>query len=159
MRAVALACLLSITACTAQPAIAKWTYTIAWDKGGDIDQYKAKYRKWSEEGAKVVIDGYCASACTLVLSTDYKLDICVTKDAQFLYHMPYLTEGEQILTGREYADYSKFMWVTEWIKKMPDQLAWELFMTEIPSVYTGSGTGDMVSMPYQHLKKYIKPCE
>src|SRR4051794_9245926 len=40
---------------------------IARDFGGYVDKYKEKYDKVRDRGERVIIDGICNSACTLVL--------------------------------------------------------------------------------------------
>ena len=37
------------------------------DFGGFVEEYKAKYAKARDRGERVIIDGICNSACTLVL--------------------------------------------------------------------------------------------
>src|SRR5206468_5139388 len=40
---------------------------ITRDHGGYVEEYKAKYARVREKGERVIIDGICNSACTLVL--------------------------------------------------------------------------------------------
>lgn len=42
---------------------------IAEDHGGRIGNYVTKFQRLRSSGKSVIIDGLCASACTLVLST------------------------------------------------------------------------------------------
>jgi hypothetical protein len=51
------------------------------DPGGQIGEYLAKFRAIRISGERVVIDGTCASACTLVLGTIPRHQICVTPRA------------------------------------------------------------------------------
>jgi hypothetical protein len=62
------------------------SYVITNDPGGRIDQFIDKYTALRRSGAKVEIDGFCASACTLVtgmLPTDR---VCVTPFAKLGFH-------------------------------------------------------------------------
>jgi len=54
---------------------------IAEDHGGRIGNYVTKFQRLRSSGESVIIDGLCASACTLVLSTVPHNKICVTSHA------------------------------------------------------------------------------
>jgi hypothetical protein len=56
------------------------------DPGGQIGEYLAKFRAIRISGERVVIDGTCASACTLVLGTIPRHQICVTPRATLVFH-------------------------------------------------------------------------
>src|SRR5881275_2766972 len=64
-------------------------YRITRDHGGDVDDYKAKYAKIRDRGERVVIDGICNSACTLVLGIVPLGRICVTPKASLGFHQAY----------------------------------------------------------------------
>jgi hypothetical protein len=59
---------------------------IAQDPGGRIETYVDKYQGVRSSGAMVIIDGYCASACTIVLGTVPHDKICVTSRAKLGFH-------------------------------------------------------------------------
>src|SRR5258705_1867036 len=62
---------------------------ITRDFGGFVDQYKAKYAKARDKGERVIIDGICQSACTLVLGI-VPLNLgCVTPRASLRFHQAY----------------------------------------------------------------------
>jgi len=54
---------------------------IVEDAGGRIGTYVDKYQGVRSSGEIVIIDGYCASACTIVLGTVPHERICVTSRA------------------------------------------------------------------------------
>ena len=56
------------------------------DRGGQIGRYVDRYEKLRASGQAVVIDGLCASACTIVLSTIPNHKICVTPNAELGFH-------------------------------------------------------------------------
>ena len=56
------------------------------DFGGQIGPYLYKYAMVREAGQRVVIDGPCLSACTLVLSVVPSERICVTRRAVLGFH-------------------------------------------------------------------------
>jgi hypothetical protein len=62
---------------------------IADDRGGKIGTYLDKYHSLRTSGETVIIDGYCASACTIVLGTVPRDRICVTSRANFGFHAAY----------------------------------------------------------------------
>ena len=59
---------------------------IADDRGGRIGSYIDKYKGLRASGETVIIDGYCASACTIVLGMVPRDRICVTSRANFGFH-------------------------------------------------------------------------
>jgi hypothetical protein len=56
------------------------------DAGGRIGAYVDRYQGVRSSGEMVIIDGYCASACTLVLGTIPHDRICVTSRARLGFH-------------------------------------------------------------------------
>jgi hypothetical protein len=61
-------------------------YRITKDYGGFIHQYKLKYAAIRDRGERVIIDGECNSACTLVLGIVPLKRICVTPRASLGFH-------------------------------------------------------------------------
>ncbi len=62
---------------------------ITSDHGGYVEEYKAKYKKVRDSGERVVIDGVCNSACTLVFGIVPMNRICVTPRASLGFHEAY----------------------------------------------------------------------
>ena len=56
------------------------------DVGGRIGTYVDKYQGVRSSGEMVIIDGFCASACTIVLGTVPHEKICVTSRARLGFH-------------------------------------------------------------------------
>lgn len=79
--------LLVLTSFAAAPAHA--LLHITRDHGGYVEQYKAKYERIRDTGQRVVIDGICNSACTLVLGIVPLNKICVTPRASLGFHEAY----------------------------------------------------------------------
>ena len=77
--------LLSVLAAT--PACAE--LHITRDHGGYVEEYKAKYKRIRDRGERVVIDGICNSACTLVFGIVPINRICVTPRASLGFHQAY----------------------------------------------------------------------
>jgi hypothetical protein len=59
---------------------------IADDRGGQIGGYVDKYQGLRSSGQQVIIDGLCASACTIVLGSVPGSKICVTPQAALGFH-------------------------------------------------------------------------
>jgi len=59
---------------------------IVEDRGGRIGTYVDKYQDLRSSGENVVIDGLCASACTIVLGALPHDKICVTSKARLGFH-------------------------------------------------------------------------
>jgi hypothetical protein len=59
---------------------------IANDRGGHIGRYVDRYEKLRESRETIIIDGLCASACTIVLGTIPSNRICVTPNANLAFH-------------------------------------------------------------------------
>jgi hypothetical protein len=59
---------------------------IADDRGGRIGTYVDRYQGLRSSGESVIIDGLCASACTIVLGAIPHDRICVTSHAALGFH-------------------------------------------------------------------------
>src|SRR3954465_4500841 len=62
---------------------------VSRDFGGFVEQYKAKYTKVRDRKERVIIDGICNLACTLVLGIVPLNRICVTPRASIGFHQAY----------------------------------------------------------------------
>jgi hypothetical protein len=62
---------------------------ITRDFGGYVEAYKAKYAKLRDHKQRVIVDGICNSACTLVLGIVPLNRICVTPRASLGFHQAY----------------------------------------------------------------------
>jgi hypothetical protein len=120
MRQLTIAVLVPATLWTCAAAA---DYRITRDYGGSIELYKAKYAAIRDRGERVIIDGICNSACTLVLGIVPLNRICVTPRASLGFHMAYYdlaaTGGVKVLS---YQGTSEFMshypeTVKEWLSR------------------------------------------
>jgi hypothetical protein len=59
---------------------------IVEDPGGRIETYVDRYQGVRSSGERVMIDGFCASACTIILGTVSHDKICVTSRARLGFH-------------------------------------------------------------------------
>ncbi|MBN8960115.1 MAG: hypothetical protein J0H71_03210 [Rhizobiales bacterium] len=94
---------------------------IAEDRGGRIGTYVDKYESLRSSGEQVVIDGLCASACTIILGAVPSNRICVTSRAALGFHAAWdVGANGRAVTNREatrmlYAMYP--MRVQRWIAR------------------------------------------
>jgi hypothetical protein len=94
---------------------------IAEDRGGRIGTYVDRYESLRSSGAQVVIDGLCASACTIILGAVPSNRICVTSRATLGFHAAWDVGARgRVVTNREatrmlYAMYP--MRVQRWIAR------------------------------------------
>ena len=56
------------------------------DRGGQIGRYVERYEQLRASGQTVMIDGLCASSCTIVLGAIPSEKICVTRNANLGFH-------------------------------------------------------------------------
>jgi hypothetical protein len=70
------------------------TMRISDDVGGRIGAYVDQYSAVRNSGRRVVIDGMCLSACTLVLGIVPRERICVTRRATLGFHAAWMPGPE-----------------------------------------------------------------
>jgi hypothetical protein len=98
-------------------------YRITRDHGGLVEDYKAKYSDIRDRGERVVIDGICNSACTLVLGIVPLNRICVTPKASLGFHQAYYdkawTFGFKVIGDSSTAELMSYYPkpVKEWISR------------------------------------------
>jgi hypothetical protein len=57
------------------------------DTGGQIGRYIHRFERLRASGTRVIVDGDCLSACTLVLGLIPPDRLCVTRRARFGFHL------------------------------------------------------------------------
>jgi hypothetical protein len=68
------------------------TMLISEDRGGQIGHYLQTFAVLRSSGERVVIDGDCLSACTLVLGLIPQDRICATPRARFGFHAAWMPD-------------------------------------------------------------------
>ena len=120
MRITPLALLL-VSAAAATPARA--VLHITRDHGGYVEEYKEKFKRIRDSGERVVIDGICNSACTLVFGIVPMNKICVTPRASIGFHLAYydksFTMGIKVTSAEGTADLMSYYpnTVKDWIRR------------------------------------------
>ena len=109
MRRIALTTLILAPLCNFAAAA---DHRIAQDYGGPIERYKAKYAAIRDRGERVIIDGVCNSACTLLLGIVPLNRVCVTPRASLGFHMPYYdmaaTDGVKVVSYAGTGDFLSY---------------------------------------------------
>ena len=96
---------------------------ITRDHGGYVEEYKEKYKRIRDSGERVVIDGICNSACTLVFGIVPMNKICVTPRASLGFHQAYYdkayTFGIKVTSAEGTSDLISYYpeTVRDWIRR------------------------------------------
>jgi len=112
---------------------------ISGDRGGHVIRYALKVAKAKQSGQRVAIGGRCASACTLYLSMP-KAKMCVSKGAQFAFHMPYGASSRSNRLAAAYMMRKYPSWVRSWISR------------------NGGLRSRMITMNYAYASKFLPTC-
>lgn len=70
------------------------TMRISEDRGGQIGRYLEAFATLRSTGERVVVDGNCLSACTLVLGVVPRERICATQRARFGFHAAWMPDRD-----------------------------------------------------------------
>lgn len=96
---------------------------ITRDHGGYVEEYKEKYARIRARGERVIIDGICNSACTMVFGIVPMNKICVTPRASLGFHLAYYdkswTFGMKVNSSAGTADLMSYYppSVKSWIRR------------------------------------------
>lgn len=135
-----IAVLASVSSASAQ-------FRIADDRGGQIGPYLQQFAMVRDSGSRVVIDGACLSACTLVLGTVPKDRICVTSRANLGFHAAWdLAPGGRAVFSEEG---TRLLWeiyptqVRNWIRRKGGLTPHMIFLRgkELTSMYAACPQG------------------
>ena len=96
---------------------------ITRDHGGYVEEYKARYARIRDHKERVIIDGICNSACTLVFGIVPLNKICVTPRASLGFHQAYydktFTFGIKVTSSEGTSDLMSYYpdTVKDWIRR------------------------------------------
>jgi hypothetical protein len=123
---------------------------ISDDVGGRIGAYVEQYSQVKQTGERVVIDGACLSACTLVLGIVPRDRICVTRRAMLGFHAAWMPgpEGKPVPSSAG----TQALWelypqhVKRWISSRGGLSPKMMFLRgkELSSMYPECGSDDWV---------------
>ncbi|MBV9260511.1 MAG: hypothetical protein JO205_04000 [Pseudolabrys sp.] len=139
-RAMVMGALLLV--CGASSASA--TMLISEDRGGQIGHYLQAFATLRASGERVVIDGNCLSACTLVLGLVPRERICATPRARLGFHAAWMPDE----AGRP---------VTS---PMGTQALWNIYPSHVRSWITRHGglSRRMIFMEGRQLSGVVQSC-
>ena len=88
----------SLVLCAAMLALsvtsASATMLIAGDRGGQIGRYLQTFASVRSSGERVVVDGNCLSACTILLGIVPRDRICATPRARLGFHAAWMPDSD-----------------------------------------------------------------
>jgi hypothetical protein len=84
--ALALAAMIFAASSIVAPSVASAEVRIVGDPGGEVSAYIRKFHEVRDSGQRVVIDGPCLSACTLLTGIVPADHVCVTQRAVLGFH-------------------------------------------------------------------------
>jgi hypothetical protein len=96
---------------------------ITSDHGGYVSEYKAKYERVRDRRERVIIDGICNSACTLVFGIVPLSRVCATPRASLGFHEAYydkaFTFGIKITSAEGTSDLMSYypQPLKDWIRR------------------------------------------
>jgi hypothetical protein len=96
---------------------------ITSDHGGYVSEYKAKYERIRDRRERVIIDGICNSACTLVFGIVPLSRVCATPRAILGFHEAYydkaFTFGIKVTSAEGTSDLMSYypQPVKDWIRR------------------------------------------
>jgi hypothetical protein len=121
------------------------TMRIAEDRGGQIGQYLQAFGMLRSSGERVVIDGNCLSACTLVLGIISPSKICATSRARLGFHAAWMpdVDGHPITSP------------------MGTQALWNIYPHNVRRWISRNGglSRKMIYMQGRELMSYVASCE
>lgn len=117
------------------------------DPGGSVGEYYRKYKALSDAGTEIHFHGMCASACTIVLFTEFTgIRACADEGAIFAFHKPFdLKDGKAVRTKQAIRETRK-LW-TSWLEELPAPLRRYLQGVRVPSATEGDEQNTLLLIP------------
>ncbi len=129
---------------------------ITRDHGGYVEEYKAKYQRVRARGERVIIDGICNSACTMVFGIVPMNKICVTPRASLGFHQAYYdkayTFGIKVTSNAGTSDLMSYY--PQPVKAM-DQPQWRAHHRDEEDYERPRSVADRRSMPGRVFLKFL----
>ena len=137
--------LLGLALMASSASTASATMRIAEDRGGQIGHYLQAFSMLRSSGERVVIDGNCLSACTLVLGVIPRSRICATSRARLGFHAAWMPDSD----GRP---------VTS---PMGTQALWNLYPVSVRGwiIRHGGLSRKMIYLQGRELASIVPSCE
>ena len=134
-----------VTAAHAEPG--PQVINITNDPGGNVGEYYRKYQSLSDAGTEIHFHGMCASACTMVLFTEFTgIKACADEGAIFAFHKPFAQKGGKVIRSKTAIREARKIW-TAWLKALPDRLRLYLQSVRVPSATDGDESNSLLLLP------------
>lgn len=134
-------------------------FIIEKDNGGEVDKFVTDLKYAKKIGMKFEVVADCASACTLILSKDYDLDVCVREKVRFGFHKPYAMGAlGNIVRNIRFAVNAEKMWREDFYDKYPKFVQEKIDQRGVPSVIQGDLPSDVLWLTYDDVKAHLKTC-
>jgi hypothetical protein len=136
-----------VTAAHAEAMPSAPVVNISNDGGGSVSEYYKKYKAYSDAGTEIHFHGLCASACTMVLFTEFTgIKACADEDAIFAFHQPFAQKDGKILRSKRDVREARSLWKA-WLEALPFPLHRYLKKTRVPSATEGDEQNVMLLIP------------
>ena len=121
------------------------TMRIAEDRGGQIGHYLQTYSMLRASGERVVVDGNCLSACTLLLGIIPPAKMCATPRARFGFHAAWMPD----IDGRPITS------------PMGTQALWNIYPSSVRRWISRNGglSRKMIFLQGRELGSFVASCE
>jgi hypothetical protein len=117
------------------------------DPGGNVAVYYKKYEALSAAGAELHFHGLCASACTMVLFTEFiGIKACADEGAIFGFHKPFAQQNGKVMRTKRAVRETRRLW-TAWLEELPNPLRHYLQNARVPSAAEGDEQNTMLMLP------------
>jgi len=130
-----------------EPAPSPSVIHITDDPGGNVAEYYRKYQALSNAGAEIHFHGICASACTMVLFTEFTgIKACADEGAVFAFHKPFAEKDGKIMRSKKAVRETRKLW-TMWLDELPQPLRRYLSNVHVPSAAEGDEQNTLLLLP------------
>lgn len=117
------------------------------DPGGNVAEYYRKYQALNASGSEIHFHGMCASACTMVLFTEFTaIKACADEGAIFGFHKPFQQINGKVMRSKRAVRETRKLWAA-WLAALPDRLHAYLQHARVPSAAEGDEQNTMLVLP------------
>jgi hypothetical protein len=118
------------------------------DPGGSVGVYYRKYQALSAAGTEIHFHGVCASACTMVLFTEFTgIKACADEGAVFAFHKPFaLMQDGKVMRSKKAVRAARKIW-TAWLEELSPSLRKYLKSARVPSAAEGDEQNTLLLLP------------
>lgn len=117
------------------------------DPGGSVGEYYRKYKALSDAGAEIHFHGICASACSMVLFTEFTgIRACADEGAIFAFHKPFTQDNGKVRRSKTARRETREIWKA-WLAALPEPLRKYLQRVHVPSATEGDEPNVLLLIP------------